>query len=120
MQNNPDFRFNRMRKSGKTEFLEVHIERAPITYFITGLFVIFRTFFSHNAEEEKKKSRIECLEQIITEIHKFTTGPPRKNSVRNIDLLSPRTQFQLIWTLNATLRAQCKAMRCVLTASYKN
>ena len=27
---------------------------------------------------------------------------------------------QLIWTLNATLRAQCKAMRCVLTASYKN
>ena len=31
MQKNPDFRFNRMRKSGKTEFFEVHIERAVIT-----------------------------------------------------------------------------------------
>ena len=57
MQTNADFRFNRMRKSGKTEFLEVHLERAPITHFITGLFVIFRTFFSHNAEEEKKKNQ---------------------------------------------------------------
>ena len=31
LQKKPDFRFNRMRKSGKTEFIEVHIERAVIT-----------------------------------------------------------------------------------------
>ena len=31
MLNNPDFRFTRMRKSGKTEFFKVHIERAVIT-----------------------------------------------------------------------------------------
>ena len=31
LQKKPDFRFNRMRKSGKTEFFEVHIERAVIT-----------------------------------------------------------------------------------------
>ena len=28
LQKNPDFRFKRMRKSGKTEFIEVNIERA--------------------------------------------------------------------------------------------
>ena len=43
---NPDFRFNRRRKSGKTEFFEVHIERAVITHLITALFVIFRTFLA--------------------------------------------------------------------------
>ena len=32
LQKKPDFRFNRMRKSGKTEFIEVHIERAVITH----------------------------------------------------------------------------------------
>ena len=47
VRKNPDFRFNRMRKSGKTEFFEVHIERAVITHLITALFVTFRTFFSH-------------------------------------------------------------------------
>ena len=31
VKKNPDFRFNRMRKSGKTEFFEVHIKRAVIT-----------------------------------------------------------------------------------------
>ena len=31
LQKKPDFRFNRMRKSGKTKFIEVHIERAVIT-----------------------------------------------------------------------------------------
>ena len=31
LQKKPDFRLNRMRKSGKTEFFEVHIERAVIT-----------------------------------------------------------------------------------------
>ena len=31
LQKKPDFRFTRMRKSGKTEFFEVHIERAVIT-----------------------------------------------------------------------------------------
>ena len=31
LQKKPDFRFNRMRKSGKTEFIEVHIERSVIT-----------------------------------------------------------------------------------------
>ena len=41
MQNNPDFRFNRMRKSRKTEFFEVHIKRAVITYLITLLFATF-------------------------------------------------------------------------------
>ena len=41
MQNNPDFRFTRMRKSGKTEFFEVHIKRAVITHFITVLFATF-------------------------------------------------------------------------------
>ena len=47
LQKKPDFRFKRMRKSGKTEFIEVHIERAVITHLITALFVTFRTFFSH-------------------------------------------------------------------------
>ena len=47
VKKNPDFRFNRKRKSGKTEFFEVHIERALITHLITALFVIFPTFFSH-------------------------------------------------------------------------
>ena len=45
MQNNLDFRFNRMRKSGKTEFFDVNIERAVITNLITALFVIFHTFW---------------------------------------------------------------------------
>ena len=31
VKKNPDFRFNWMRKSGKTEFFEVHIKRAVIT-----------------------------------------------------------------------------------------
>ena len=43
----PDFRLNRMRKSGKTEFFEVHIERAVITHLITVLFVIFCTCRMH-------------------------------------------------------------------------
>ena len=43
-QKNPDFRLNRMRKSGKTEFFEVHIERAVITHLKTLLFAIFRFF----------------------------------------------------------------------------
>ena len=47
VKKNPDFRFNRKRKSGKTEFFEVHIERALITHLITALFLIFRIFFSH-------------------------------------------------------------------------
>ena len=47
VKKNPDFRFNRKRKSGKTEFFEVHIERALITHLITALFVTFHTFFSH-------------------------------------------------------------------------
>ena len=45
MQNNPNFRFTRMRKSGKTEFFEVNIERAVITHLIKALFVIFHTFW---------------------------------------------------------------------------
>ena len=32
VKKNPDFRFNRMRKSRKTEFFEVHTERAVITH----------------------------------------------------------------------------------------
>ena len=32
MLNNPDFRFSRMRKSGETEFYEVHTEKAVITH----------------------------------------------------------------------------------------
>ena len=44
MKKNPDFRFNRMRKSGKTKFFEVHIESALITHLITALFFTFRTF----------------------------------------------------------------------------
>ena len=44
VKKNPDFRFNRMRKSGKTEFFEVHIERALIKHLITALFFAFRTF----------------------------------------------------------------------------
>ena len=47
MQKNLDVQFNRMRKSGKTDFFEVHIKRAVITHLITALFVTFRTFFSH-------------------------------------------------------------------------
>ena len=47
VKKNPDFRFNRKRKSGKTEFFEVHIERALITHLITALLVTFHTFFSH-------------------------------------------------------------------------
>ena len=34
VKKNPDFRFNRRRKSGKTEFFEVHTERALITQLI--------------------------------------------------------------------------------------
>ena len=41
MQKSPDFRFNRTRKSGKTEFFEVHIKRAVITHLITVLFATF-------------------------------------------------------------------------------
>ena len=41
VKKNPDFRFNRMRKSGKNEFFEVHIERALITHLITVLFATF-------------------------------------------------------------------------------
>ena len=41
------FRVNQMRKSGKTEFFEVHIERAVITHLITVLFVIFCTCRMH-------------------------------------------------------------------------
>ena len=41
MQNNLYFPFNRTRKSGKTEFFEVHIKRAVITHLIT---VLFNTF----------------------------------------------------------------------------
>ena len=46
VKKNPDFRFNRKRKSGKTEFFEVHIERAVITHSMTALFVAFRTFLA--------------------------------------------------------------------------
>ena len=42
VKKNPDFRFNRERKAGKTEFFEVHIERAVITHLKTLLFIIFR------------------------------------------------------------------------------
>ena len=35
VKKNQDFRFNRKRKSGKTEFFEVHIERALITHLIS-------------------------------------------------------------------------------------
>ena len=41
MQKSPDFRFNRTRKSGKTEFFEVHIKRAVITHLITVMFATF-------------------------------------------------------------------------------
>ena len=41
MQNNPDFRFSQTRKSGKTEFFEVHIERVVITHLIKVLFATF-------------------------------------------------------------------------------
>ena len=51
MQKSLDFRFNRTRKSGKTEFFEVHIKRAVITHLITMLFftfgVILRPKWSH-------------------------------------------------------------------------
>ena len=40
VKKNPDFRFNRKRKSGKTEFFEVHIERA-LTHLIAVLFATF-------------------------------------------------------------------------------
>ena len=118
MQKDPDFRFNRMRKSGKTEFLEVQIERASITHFITVLIVIFRTFFSHNAEEEKKKIKDWMS---WTNNHRdpqiYNRAPSEKLSTKYW-FTQPKNSgpAQLIWTLlNATLRAQCKAMRCVLT-----
>ena len=38
---NSDFGFNRKRKSRKTEFFEVHVERALITHLITVLFATF-------------------------------------------------------------------------------
>ena len=41
MQNNLDFQFNWTRKSGKTEFFEVHVKRAIITHWITVLFATF-------------------------------------------------------------------------------
>ena len=53
---NPDFRFNRMRKSGKTEFFGVHIERAVITHLKTLLFVIFRFFSFFNMLSENQLS----------------------------------------------------------------
>ena len=48
MLNNPDFRFNRTRKSGKTEFFEVHIKRAVITHLITVLFATFGAKFERD------------------------------------------------------------------------
>ena len=44
MQKSPDFRFNRTRKAGKTEFFEVHKKRAVITHLITVLFATFGVF----------------------------------------------------------------------------
>ena len=41
MQKSPDFRFKRTRKSGKTDFCEVHIKRDVITHLITVLFAKF-------------------------------------------------------------------------------
>jgi len=41
MQKNLNFRFNRTRKSGKTEFFEEHIKRTVITHLITVLFATF-------------------------------------------------------------------------------
>ena len=46
MQKNPDFRFNRMRKSGKTEFFEVHIKRAVITQLENSVVRHIPHFFS--------------------------------------------------------------------------
>ena len=37
LQKKSDFRFNRMRKSGKTKFIKVHIERAIERAVITHL-----------------------------------------------------------------------------------
>ena len=48
MQNSPDFRFNRTRKSGITEFFEVHIKRAVITHLITVLFATFGAKFERD------------------------------------------------------------------------
>ena len=41
VKKNPDFRFNRKRKIGKTEFFKANIERALITHLITILFATF-------------------------------------------------------------------------------
>ena len=55
VEKNPDFRFNRMRKSGKTEFFEVHIERAVITHFKTVLFITFCTFLAACAHAQSQR-----------------------------------------------------------------
>ena len=47
MQNNPDFRFNRMKKSGETEFFEVHREKAVITH-LNSVFCHIPHFFLIN------------------------------------------------------------------------
>ena len=62
VEKNPDFRFNRMRKSGKTEFFEVHIERAVITHFKTVLFTTFCTFL---ATVSKNKHSALILSEMI-------------------------------------------------------
>ena len=44
VKKNPDFRFNRKRKSGKTGFLDVHIKRELLSHIWAVLFVIFALF----------------------------------------------------------------------------
>ena len=73
--------------------------------------------FSHNAEEEKKKIKDWMS---WTNNHRdpqiYNRAPSEKLSTKYW-FTQPKNSgpAQLIWTLNATLRAQCKAMRCVLT-----
>ena len=75
VKKNPDFRFNRKRKSGKTEFFEVHIERALITHLITVLFATFGVcrkvltgFIQikvHARESHSKKGRLNGLIRLV-------------------------------------------------------
>ena len=94
-EKNPDFRFNRMRKSGKTKFFEVHIESALITHLITALFFTFRTFSAACTHIQ--------LNIFITHV-KYLFLSSGTNSI----VLPPWTTKKILWKFNVH-RTTCQS-----------
>ena len=65
MENNPDFRFNRMRKSRKTEFFEVHTERAVITHLNSVVRHIPHFFKLHAHMQHVRMPHVDLPEFLI-------------------------------------------------------